>query len=150
MCNLLPWVRFFFILYHDFKISFLFLWVILIASDGFSREYMLFWIYMCVWYVSRIGPVTRKRSDVESMPCISACAEMQIAPISAKMSISAGSVTLQGCTIRNQFCSWRLLKMKRKCQVPNQCDMIIFFCTWIHNYWSPRNYIYLKNGLGET
>ena len=61
--------------------------------------------------------------------------------VSFEPHISAGSVTLQGSAIRNQFTSWRLVKIKNKYQVQNQCDVIMFICTSTGRFWSPRNYM---------
>lgn len=65
-----------------FKI-FLFLWVLLIAFDTFSRENVLSWIYMYIWYVSQIGLMTGKYSEIATYNWKkNVCAKIQIAPIS--------------------------------------------------------------------
>jgi hypothetical protein len=94
--------------------------------------------------------MTGKCNDFESMPCKSAYAKVQLLQSSTEMSISAGSVAFQGCSIRNQFCTWRLLKIKSKYQVQNQCDVITLICTSTDNFGSPINYVSFKNGLDET
>lgn len=133
-----------------FKI-FLFLWVLLIAFDTFSRENVLSWIYMYIWYVSQIGLMTGKYSEIATYNWKKMYVQKyRLLQYPAEMSISVGSVTFQGCTVRNQFCSRRLLEIKSKHQVQNQCDMIILICTSADNFWSPRNYINLKNGFDET